>query len=453
MHIEIPDKVRLIIRKITDGGYEAYTVGGCVRDSLLGRDPHDWDITTNATPEQIKSLFDKTVDTGIKHGTVTVMIGRDGYEVTTYRIDGKYEDGRHPSEVTFTGDLVEDLRRRDFTINAMAYNDETGLVDAFDGIKDIEKKCIRAVGCPEERFSEDALRIMRAIRFSAQLGYSIEEETRKAAADRASTLKQISVERIHSEINKMLVSSNPDRIRDLYEMGISKYILPELDLIMEEKQNNPHHMYTVGEHTIKALLESVNYDKFLSEEDILAVRLALLFHDMGKPKCKVTGEDGIDHFFGHPDESAIIAKDILKRLKYDNNTINRVLPLVKYHDLKHSLSAGKIKKDIIRIGKELMIPWMIVVRCDISAQSDYQREEKFSYIDEYEKKYNEIISRGDCLTIKDMAVNGRDLINLGIKPGVELGEILKALLEMIIEEPDKNDREYLLSLVKDKYCS
>ena len=451
MHIELPDKVRLIIRKITDGGYEAYTVGGCVRDSLLGRNPHDWDITTNATPEQVKSLFDRTIDTGIKHGTVTIMYGKEGYEVTTYRIDGEYEDGRHPSEVTFTSDLVEDLRRRDFTINAMAYNDETGLVDAFDGIGDIEKKCIRAVGCPDERFSEDALRIMRAVRFSAQLGYSIELETRKAASDKAKMLKQISAERIRSELDKILMSSNPDKVRDLYEMGISSYILPELDLIMEENQNNPHHMYTVGEHTIHALSESVKYDGILQEEDILAIRLALLFHDMGKPKCKTTDEEGIDHFHGHPVESEAIAKSILRRLKYDNHTISRVLPLVKYHDLKHALTEKEIREDIVRIGKELIVPWMCVVRCDISAQSNYQREDKLSYVDDYEKIYNEIINRGDCVTIKDMAINGRDLIEIGITPGVEMGNILNALFEMIIEDPDKNDREYLLSVVRDKY--
>ena len=285
--IKLPEKVKYIIETITEAGFEAYAVGGCVRDSVLGREPDDWDITTSASPYQIKELFPRTVDTGIQHGTVTVMLDKDGYEVTTYRIDGVYEDGRHPREVTFTPDLKEDLKRRDFTMNAMAYNGKTGLIDIFDGRKDMENRIIRCVGDPEERFREDALRMMRAVRFSAQLGYEIEAATETAITHLAENLKKISAERIQVELLKLLCAPYPGRIRSAYELGITKIILPEFDSCMETAQNNPHHCYTVGEHSIRAM-EAVEPDKCL--------RLAMLFHDIGKPVTKTTDQEGIDHF-------------------------------------------------------------------------------------------------------------------------------------------------------------
>ena len=249
IQIQIPEKAKYIIETIQNAGFEAYVVGGCVRDSILGRCPEDWDITTSARPEQVKQLFRRTIDTGIQHGTVTVMLDKEGFEVTTYRVDGKYEDSRHPKEVTFTPNLEEDLKRRDFTINAMAYNETEGLIDIFGGLKDIEAKLIRCVGNPEERFGEDALRIMRAIRFSAQLGYEIHEDTEAAIRKLAPTLQKISAERIQVELTKLLVSPHPDTLREAYDMGVTKVILPEFDAMMETPQKHKHHKYNVGEHT------------------------------------------------------------------------------------------------------------------------------------------------------------------------------------------------------------
>ena len=291
MKIQLPEKVSSIIKALEEAGYEAYAVGGCVRDSVLGRNPQDWDITTSAKPQEVKRLFSHTIDTGIQHGTVTVMLEREGFEVTTYRIDGEYEDARHPKEVTYTSNLLEDLKRRDFTINAMAYNESHGLVDAFDGIGDLERKCIRCVGNPKERFMEDALRMLRALRFGAQLGFSVEENTFQAIRELSPTIGKISAERIQTELVKLLTSPNPQEMRKVYESGIADVVLPEFSRLMETTQENPHHCYTVREHTLR-VLENVPNDKVL--------RLAALFHDIAKPVCKTVDEKGVAHFYGHP---------------------------------------------------------------------------------------------------------------------------------------------------------
>ncbi|MDE7250449.1 MAG: CCA tRNA nucleotidyltransferase, partial [Lachnospiraceae bacterium] len=284
--IKLPEKVKLIIQRITDAGFEAYAVGGCIRDSLLMRTPDDWDITTSADPFQVKAIFERTVDTGIKHGTVTVLMGGEGFEVTTYRIDGEYEDGRHPREVVFTPSLEEDLKRRDFTINAMAYNEKDGLVDIFDGIGDIQRGVICCVGNPLERFSEDALRIMRAVRFSAQLGYRIDEQTKVAIRQLAPDLKRISAERIQTELVKLVMSPHPEYLRTAYELGITKVILPEFDACMQTPQNNPHHCFDVGGHILESM-KVIPADRGL--------RLAMLFHDIGKPETVTVDKEGISH--------------------------------------------------------------------------------------------------------------------------------------------------------------
>ena len=291
MQIQLPDKVHKIIDTLEAAGYEAYAVGGCVRDSVLGRKPDDWDITTSAKPEETKQLFPRTIDTGIRHGTVTVMLDKEGFEVTTYRIDGDYEDGRHPKEVTFTASLEEDLKRRDFTINAMAYSERHGLVDIYGGLADIEAGVIRCVGNAKERFTEDALRMMRAVRFSAQLGYRIDEGTRKAMTELAPNLQKISAERIQVELIKLVTSPHPDYLRIAYETGITAQILPEFDLCMKTVQNNPHHCYDVGEHILHSMLV-VKEDKVL--------RLGMLFHDIGKPQTMTVDEKGITHNKKHP---------------------------------------------------------------------------------------------------------------------------------------------------------
>lgn len=441
MKINLPQKAKYIIDTITDAGFEAYAVGGCVRDSILGRDPQDWDITTSATPEQVKKLFPRTIDTGIQHGTVTVMQGKEGFEVTTYRIDGKYEDSRHPKEVIFTPSLTEDLRRRDFTINAMAYNDKDGLIDIFGGMQDIEKKIIRCVGDAMARFSEDALRIMRAIRFSAQLGYTIEESTKEAISRLAPNLRAISAERIQVELTKLMVSPHPDYLRLAYETGVTKIVLPEFDKAMETPQNHPHHIYNVGEHTLHSLTE-VPPDKNL--------RLAMLFHDIGKPDTVTTDERGINHFHNHAGVSGELARTILRRLRFDNDTIHTVTRLVTYHDYGIGVEADMrmVRRAINKIGEDIFPLLYPVKKADILAQSEYKRDEKLSNLDNWQQLYEKIKEEKQCVSLKTLAVTGSDLIAMGMKPGREIGEILQQLLETVLENPEENTREHLLVKAK-----
>lgn len=439
MHIELPGNVKKIIQKIEDAGYEAYAVGGCVRDSLLGRIPNDWDITTSAKPEEIKRLFQKTFDTGIKHGTVSVLIGKEIYEVTTYRIDGEYEDARHPKEVVFTSELKEDLLRRDFTINAMAYNERVGLVDLYGGIQDLNSKIIRCVGNPYERFSEDALRIMRAVRFAAQLDCSIEEQTKKAITELSPTLSKISAERIQVELIKLLTSGHPEYIRTAYELGITKVFLPEFDSAMTCTQNNPNHAYSVGEHSIKVLMNVPN-DKVL--------RLTALLHDLGKVSTKTTDEEGIDHFSGHPKESAKIAHSVFKRLKFDNDTERKVCRLVETHDWTIGASVSHMRRYINRIGEEFFPLIFEFNKADLKGQSDYNREEKEKLLSDLQIEYERIAGEGECVSMKTLSVSGSDLIDIGVPKGPKVGEVLKELLEIVLEDPSKNDKETLLSIVK-----
>lgn len=439
MVINLPEKVKYIIDSIMAAGFEAYAVGGCIRDCILGREPNDWDITTSARPEQVKALFHHTVDTGIAHGTVTVMLDREGYEVTTYRIDGEYEDHRHPKEVAFTSLLLEDLRRRDFTINAMAYNETQGLVDAFDGVGDIRRGVIRCVGCAQERFSEDALRILRALRFSAQLGYAIEEETQRAIRGLAPSLGAISAERIAAELVKLLISPNPDYLRQAYEMGVTAVILPELDRCMETPQNHPHHCYTVGEHILHSLLGAPG---------VKDMRLAMLLHDIGKPRTLKTDEEGITHFHGHPAVSAEMAEEILRRLKLDNDTIATVRRLVEFHDYGNNVNPtpAVVRRAMNRIGTDIFAKLLIVKRADICAQSPYLRKEKLELVDAWDRVYRGIEARGQCVSMKDLAVGGKDLMAAGIKPGPQMGAILKQMLEHVLEVPEDNTRERLLKI-------
>ena len=439
MKIQLPEKVNMIINTLQANGYEAYAVGGCIRDSILGREPDDWDITTSATPIETKALFHRTFDTGIEHGTITVLVDKDAFEVTTYRVDGEYEDSRHPKEVTFTRCLKEDLLRRDFTINAMAYNDVEGLVDIFGGMEDLKDKTIRCVGDAEARFGEDALRILRAVRFAAQLGFEIEEETWKGIVKLAPTLANISAERIQVELIKMLISPNPSMLRTAYELGITNVILPEFDVMMETTQETPHHMYTVGEHTLKTI-ENIRADKVL--------RLTMLLHDIAKPQMKTVDEKGIAHFKMHDIEGAEVAKAILRRLKFDNDTIGKVVKLVRYHDYRIPAEPKRVRRAMNKIGEELFPFYLEVRQADTLAQSEYQREEKLQNIRDMEYCYQEILQKKECVSLKDLAVTGSDLIEDGMQPGKELGEVLNALLEKVIEEPELNTKEQLLALRK-----
>ena len=442
MKIELPRKVVLIIKNLQRHGYDAYAVGGCVRDSILNRKPEDWDITTSAKPEQVKRIFRRTVDTGIEHGTVTVLIGKDGFEVTTYRVDGLYEDGRHPKEVTFTSRLEEDLKRRDFTINAMAYNDDERLVDAFGGMRDLNYHLIRCVGDPKERFSEDALRILRAVRFSAQLAFPIEPETAEAIKSLAPNLEKISAERIQAELVKLLVSDHPERIQDACELGITKVVLPEWDDMVGVKQNTSHHKYDVAAHTVHAL-QNVKNDKVL--------RLTMLFHDMGKPVMKTTDENGRDHFKGHAIASEQIAKTVMKRLKFDNDTIRKVTKLVAYHDYRMEPTGANVRRAMHEIGVELFPYYLAVRLADTKAQSSYERRGKLENIIQIRELYRNALRNKECVTLKDLAVTGTDLINLGIAPGKELGTLLNELLDMVIEDPAWNQKEKLCDYVKERF--
>ena len=314
IRLELPEKVRQIIEQIQKHGFEAYAVGGCVRDSLLGRTPDDWDITTSAKPQEVKAIFPRTIDTGIEHGTVTVMMGKEGFEVTTYRIDGAYLDGRHPESVEFSSNLVEDLKRRDFTINAMAYNEQQGLVDVFEGIEDMQRKVIRCVGNPKERFGEDALRMMRAIRFSAQLGFEIEEETYRAVEELAPTLEKVSMERIQVELVKTLLSAHPDYVRFYQETGLFCDVLPQADVILSGKFKNP---------TLKLLTHAKNTS---------VLRYAALFYHAG------------------PDT----AKEALKRLKLDNYTVNTVSKLLLYTQKSIEENEPAVREATYTYGKEMM---------------------------------------------------------------------------------------------------
>lgn len=435
MEIRLPEKVHKIIETLMAAGCEAYAVGGCIRDSVLGRTPNDWDITTSAKPEKIKQLFSRTIDTGIKHGTVTVMMDREGFEVTTYRIDGEYEDGRHPKEVTFTAELEEDLKRRDFTINAMAYNEQTGLVDLYGGLQDIDRGMIRCVGEARERFTEDALRMLRAVRFSAQLGYQIERDTKKAIQELSPSLRRISAERIQAELVKLVVSDHPDYLRTAYETGITAQFLPEFDLCMETKQNNPHHCYHVGEHILHSMMQ-VEPDKIL--------RLGMLFHDIGKPQTLTVDAEGITHNKRHAEVGEQMTMQILRRLKFDNDTIRKVTKIVRFHDQEVGASPGAVRRAVNRTGEDIFRMLFSVKRADILAQSDYLRKEKLEKLTYIQALYEEICQKHECMNLKDLAVTGTDLIALGIPPGKEIGRILNQLLEIVLEDPERNTKEELL---------
>lgn len=449
--IKTPENVRQIIHRLTENGFEAYAVGGCVRDALLGRKPQDWDITTSAKPEEVKALFRRTIDTGIEHGTVTIMMDKEGYEVTTYRLDGEYEDHRHPKEVLFTPSLIEDLKRRDFTINAMAYNDETGIVDKFDGRGDMEKKQIRAVGDAVCRFDEDALRMLRAVRFAGQLGFEIEEKTLDGIREKAPTLTHVSAERIRTELAKLLCSKGPEELFVAKETGLTRIFMPEFDRMCETKQNNPHHCMDVAHHSMKVVqnVRSI-YERegFEREKDFVILVFAALLHDVAKPLCKTTDEDGVDHFYNHGEKGAEMAKKILHRLRFDNETIGTVTKMVRWHDDRYQGGRRGMRRAMNRIGVDVMPYLFALQEADLSAQSEYMREEKMAELAAAKLLYEEVLQAGEAVTVKDLAVSGKDLIEAGVKQGPAIGECLNRLLDNVMEHPEWNEKEILLRMLK-----
>lgn len=434
----LPEAVKYIIGVLEERGFEAYAVGGCVRDSILGRSPDDWDITTSAKPEETKELFDKTFDTGIEHGTITVLVDNVGYEVTTYRIDGEYEDSRRPNDVEFTTNLREDLLRRDFTINAMAYNKKDGLVDEFGGMSDLKSKTIRCVGNAKDRFTEDALRILRAVRFSAQLGFEIEHETAEAIREMAPTLKNISAERIQVEMVKLLTSPNPHYLNKAYELGVTAVILPEWDEMMITEQETPHHRFNVGEHALSCM-SYIRKDK--------VSRLTAMLHSIGKPESKTIDDKGCAHFDGYNTVGAGMAKTVLKRWKMDNQTIDKVSKLVDLHNMKIQPEFPEVRRAMNKLGVELFPIFHEMKYVDIMSQSEYKRVEKLCNIREVQKIYEEILEQGHAVTLKQLNIDGSELIKLGIPQGRRVGEVLQLLLDMVIEDHTKNKKEILETVV------
>lgn len=435
-NINIPDTALHIINKLTENGYEAYIVGGCVRDSLMGKQPDDWDICTDALPDRICALFKHTIPTGIKHGTVTVLINSDRYEVTTYRIDGEYSDNRAPDSVEFTDKLVEDLKRRDFTINAMAYNPHMGLCDEFGGREDLKNGIIRCVGNPDIRFGEDALRILRAWRFECRLGFEIERETIASAKKHLSSLENISAERIRTELTKALCGSFvPHTLADDTFLCA---VIPEWRN-MHINQNNPHHIYDVARHTLTALATVIRSDD-------LILKLAVLLHDIGKPYCYTEDDNNVGHFYGHAKISADIADRLLLSLKFDNRTRKSVVELIFRHDIILNDSARVVKRWLYRLGEEQFFRLLQLKRADVSGQNPAFFDEKIDMINRIQSAAERIIADAQCFRLCDLAVNGNDLIALGYPRGKALGTALSALLDSVIADEAANERAALLEI-------
>lgn len=441
MKFDIDLGAKEIINKLNNNGHSAYVVGGCVRDLIMGRTPHDWDICTSATPDQMFDIFKEyeVIATGLQRGTVTVIVNGGQYECTTYRIDGEYSDNRRPNSVIFTNDLSKDLSRRDFTINAMAYNDEEGLIDPFGGLEDIKGNTIQCVGFAKDRFGEDALRILRAIRFAAQLDFTIEPNTDWEIHQQYMSLENISVERINSEFCKIVASDNFCVELLLYKDVFALFI-PELKDMFDFPQENPHHDYDVFGHTVHAV-ENCNSDD-------LTVRLAVFFHDFGKPHSYQDGNDGIRHFKGHGRIGADITDKIMKRLKFDNDTRNKVVQLVYYHDATFKIGKKYVKRWLNKLGKEQFRRLLHVRRADIKGQKTVFDKDKIEVIDTIEKLIDEVMQENQCFTLKDLAVNGNDLIQIGYKPNKKLGKTLNMLLNGVIDEEYENDKDILLNAAK-----
>lgn len=439
--INIPSDANEIIHTLQNHGHSAYVVGGCVRDSIIGRPIHDWDICTSATPNEMLEIFKdrRVIETGLQHGTITVVVNGEPYEVTTYRIDGTYSDNRRPDSVTFTDNLVEDLRRRDFTINAMAYNDTEGLIDPFNGLEDIKWQKIQCVGSAKDRFSEDALRILRAIRFASQLDFTIIPSTDWEIHQQYNNLENISIERINGEFCK-IASSDSFCVQLLLYKDVFSLFIPELKAMFDFPQNNPYHDYDVYGHTIHAVEHC--------ESDDLTVRLAVFFHDIGKPHSYQDGEDGIRHFKGHGKISAEITDNIMKRLRFDNETRNNVIELVYYHDATFEVGKKYVKRWLNKIGEEQFRRLLEVRKADILGQKPDFEQSRIDKVDNIKQILEEVLQEDECFSLKDLAVNGKDLIGIGYKSGKQLGVALQGLLNCVIGEEVNNNKEELLELAK-----
>lgn len=439
--MQIPTHVAAIMKRLEQQGYECYTVGGCVRDSLLGLTPHDWDVCTNARPEQVQTVFEDVtcVPTGLRHGTVTVVWEHVPIEITTYRTEGGYSDGRHPDTVNFVGCVEQDLSRRDFTVNAMAYHPVHGLVDPFGGREDLKNSVLRCVGTAAQRFEEDALRILRALRFAACYGFTIELETARALEEYAPHLDCVAAERVRAELDRLLLGRHVGEVLRAHRRVLLP-VLPELEAMFDFDQCNPHHHLDVFEHTVKAVE---------CAKEVLTVRLALLLHDIGKPCCFTKDEKGIGHFYGHPSVSESMAESILKRLRYDRATMERVLLLIKYHDPVIEPTEAAVKRWLHRLGEECFRQLLWVKEGDCLGQHPSLAMERLPKLDVIREVLDEVMAGAQCFSLKDLAINGLDVMELGIPRGKAVGEALEKALEAVLEGRIPNDRESLLNALRE----
>ena len=442
MKFDIPAGARQVLQALTAAGHEAYLVGGCVRDLLRGVEPHDWDICTSALPEETERYFagQRIIETGLKHGTVTVLVDGEPYEITTYRTEGPYSDSRRPDYVRFVPDLTEDLARRDFTMNAIATDLDGNLRDPFGGAMDIKAGLIRCVGEPDQRFQEDGLRVMRALRFAAVFGYEIEAQTARAVHENRAMLDRVAAERINVELRKLLVGESVGDILRQYP-DVFCLFWPQLGPLVTLEQHNPWHCWGGWEHTIHAV-EAAPAD--------VTLRLATLLHDIGKPACKSTDENGIDHFYGHPAVSAKLADEMLRALKFDNKTRERVVLLVERHDVQIPPKGQVIRRWLNRLGPEAFSQLLEVKRADNMGQAPEKVRNRLAELDVINSKAEQILAEGQCFTLKDLTVNGRDVIAAGIEPGPKVGQVLSELLEQVLSRNVPNERSALLKLLSCK---
>ena len=452
MKIDVPFSAQVVMAKLGCAGFQAFIVGGCVRDSVLGRVPHDWDICTDALPENVIDIFGEanTIPTGIKHGTVSVKSYGEIYEVTTFRVDGEYRDGRHPETVTFVRTLKEDLARRDFTMNAMAWNPISGLVDPFGGVEDCQQHIIRAVGDPSKRFDEDALRILRAVRFSATFGFEIESRTLEAMCKQVSGLDMVSKERVGSEIFKIATAKFAGFAILQGQATVIRHVIPELDACYGCEQNNQYHYMDVFMHSITALENAEKCHRFPDSWADNYVRLALLLHDIGKPICKTTDSNGHDHFYGHTAVSGEMAKDVLKRLRFSNDIVDTVSELITYHGIEFSPRPAFARRMLNSLGAEQLHRLLKIRECDNRAHTQlaFLRFEEKTV--PFAATLQKVLDEQDAFSLKDLAVNGNDIIQLVYPQGPQIGKILNGLLDAVITEKVENKKDALINYMKEE---
>lgn len=440
---QVPAPVRVVMAQLNAAGYEAFIVGGCVRDALLGREPHDWDMTTNATPDQMKQAVSyPSIDTGLKHGTITFVVDHEPIEVTTYRTEGTYSDGRHPDSIAFASTLTEDLARRDFTVNAMAWADSSGVVDPFGGMGDLDDKVLRCVGVAEERFSEDGLRVMRALRFSAVYGFELEEQTARAAHAKKWMLSAVSEERISTELTKMLQAPDGDHLATIVKQfsDVMVQIMPELAPTIGMDQDNPHHDRDCWTHMV---------DVMAHVEPDLVLRLAALVHDVGKPSCKVKGPDGVSHYYQHAEEGARITQQMLRRLKFPRRVIDEVVFLVAQHDSWPAPTQRSARRFLVRCGDEqTAYKLLALMKADRSAHAPRSVTDKLDDLDVFGIILASVLKEDTAFTVKDLEVGGRDLIDMGWKPGPDLGKELQRLFDLVVAGDIPNERAALLEVIQ-----